>query len=422
MGDGPAGPVPDGARRVDGSGCALTPGFVNVHHHLYQWATRGLAVDATLFGWLTDALPDLGRDRRGHRRGPRRSAPWAGWPGPAVRRPPTTTTSSRTRAATCSARRRRGPDDRPALPPDPRLDGPRAEPGRAAAGPRGRGHRRHPRRRPRRRSTRHHDPSPDAMVRVGAGALLAVLGDRRPAARVGRAGPRSAASGCTPTCARRWTRRRTACEQFGLRAGRLRRVGGLAGPGRLVRPRGAPVRLGHRRDWPPPAPSAAHCPTSNARLGSGIARARDLRDAGVAVGPRRRRRRVQRGRVAARGGPALAAVRPGARRPDRAHRHGQPGDGDDGRRPGDRAGRRASARSRSASRPTWPCGGWTRWRTSTSPTRSPRWCSARRRRSSCCWSRAARSSSGTGWSPSTRTRSPTPYRPPTHTLLDRAGV
>jgi cytosine/adenosine deaminase-related metal-dependent hydrolase len=47
----------DGARVVDGRGCLLTPGLVNTHHHLYQWATRGYAVDATLFEWLTELYP-----------------------------------------------------------------------------------------------------------------------------------------------------------------------------------------------------------------------------------------------------------------------------------------------------------------------------------------------------------------------------
>ena len=45
------------ARRIDGTGCLLTPGFVNTHHHLYQWATRGYAQDATLFEWLTELYP-----------------------------------------------------------------------------------------------------------------------------------------------------------------------------------------------------------------------------------------------------------------------------------------------------------------------------------------------------------------------------
>ncbi len=56
VGDGPA-PVVDGARRVDGSGCLATPGLVNVHHHLYQWITRGYAQDGTLFEWLTALYP-----------------------------------------------------------------------------------------------------------------------------------------------------------------------------------------------------------------------------------------------------------------------------------------------------------------------------------------------------------------------------
>ncbi|TDD54467.1 8-oxoguanine deaminase [Kribbella antibiotica] len=45
------------ARVIDGSGCLVTPGFVNTHQHLYQWVTRGLAVDATLFGWLQTLYP-----------------------------------------------------------------------------------------------------------------------------------------------------------------------------------------------------------------------------------------------------------------------------------------------------------------------------------------------------------------------------
>jgi cytosine/adenosine deaminase-related metal-dependent hydrolase len=51
----------EGARRVDGSGCLVTPGLVNTHHHLYQWTSRGHAVDGTLFEWLTTLYPVWGR-------------------------------------------------------------------------------------------------------------------------------------------------------------------------------------------------------------------------------------------------------------------------------------------------------------------------------------------------------------------------
>jgi cytosine/adenosine deaminase-related metal-dependent hydrolase len=46
-----------GADILDGAGCLLTPGLVNTHHHLYQWLTRGLAQDGTLFEWLTTLYP-----------------------------------------------------------------------------------------------------------------------------------------------------------------------------------------------------------------------------------------------------------------------------------------------------------------------------------------------------------------------------
>ncbi|WP_327005140.1 8-oxoguanine deaminase [Dactylosporangium sp. NBC_01737] len=48
---------PPGATRVDGTGCLATPGLVNTHHHLYQSATRGYAQQEILFGWLTELYP-----------------------------------------------------------------------------------------------------------------------------------------------------------------------------------------------------------------------------------------------------------------------------------------------------------------------------------------------------------------------------
>lgn len=61
VGPGPAPPADssagDGVRFVDGRGCLLTPGLVNTHTHLYQWVTRGLAQQASLFDWLTALYP-----------------------------------------------------------------------------------------------------------------------------------------------------------------------------------------------------------------------------------------------------------------------------------------------------------------------------------------------------------------------------
>jgi cytosine/adenosine deaminase-related metal-dependent hydrolase len=44
-------------RRIDGSGRLATPGLVNCHHHLYQWSTRGRSQQSTLFEWLEELYP-----------------------------------------------------------------------------------------------------------------------------------------------------------------------------------------------------------------------------------------------------------------------------------------------------------------------------------------------------------------------------
>jgi cytosine/adenosine deaminase-related metal-dependent hydrolase len=56
VGDGPA---PDAVKTIDATDCLVTPGLVNTHHHLYQNLTRAFPAmtDKPLFGWLQSLYP-----------------------------------------------------------------------------------------------------------------------------------------------------------------------------------------------------------------------------------------------------------------------------------------------------------------------------------------------------------------------------
>ena len=140
------GPAPDtpGARRIDAAGCLVTPGLVNTHEHLYQWVTRGLAVDDTLFDWLTALYPVwAGIDAEITGAAARGALAWLARTG---------CTTASDHHYVFPARRRRparrgggsGGGGRAAVPPDTRLDGPRSQRRRAAARRRRRGHRHDP--------------------------------------------------------------------------------------------------------------------------------------------------------------------------------------------------------------------------------------------------------------------------------------
>jgi cytosine/adenosine deaminase-related metal-dependent hydrolase len=51
------GVAPDADSFVDLGGAVVTPGLVNTHHHLYQTLTRARAQEATLFEWLRELYP-----------------------------------------------------------------------------------------------------------------------------------------------------------------------------------------------------------------------------------------------------------------------------------------------------------------------------------------------------------------------------
>jgi cytosine/adenosine deaminase-related metal-dependent hydrolase len=51
------GAEPKADERVDLEGAVVTPGLVNTHHHLYQTLTRARAQESNLFGWLKALYP-----------------------------------------------------------------------------------------------------------------------------------------------------------------------------------------------------------------------------------------------------------------------------------------------------------------------------------------------------------------------------
>jgi cytosine/adenosine deaminase-related metal-dependent hydrolase len=51
------GAEPEADERIDLGGAVVTPGLVNTHHHLYQTLTRARAQQSNLFGWLRELYP-----------------------------------------------------------------------------------------------------------------------------------------------------------------------------------------------------------------------------------------------------------------------------------------------------------------------------------------------------------------------------
>ncbi len=57
VGTGVPPPVQGDIERIDGRGLVAIPGLINAHHHLYQVLTRARAQEQGLFGWLKELYP-----------------------------------------------------------------------------------------------------------------------------------------------------------------------------------------------------------------------------------------------------------------------------------------------------------------------------------------------------------------------------
>ena len=267
---------------VDGTGCLLTPGLVNTHQHLYQWATRGLAVDATLFEWLTALYPVwAGIDEEVVRAASAAALAWL------ARTGCTTSTDHhyvfpRGRRRPAGRRGRRGRRGRACGSTRPAARWTSA-PARAGC----------------RRTrvvedldailaateaaiTRFHDPASDSMLRVAVAPCspFSVTGElmTEAAALARRHGVRLHTHLAETDDEESFCRERFGCTPTEY-VDSLGWLGDDVWMAHAVHLDDAAVAR-----FAATGTGVAHCPSSNARLGAGIARTRDLLDAGVPVG------------------------------------------------------------------------------------------------------------------------------------------
>ena len=283
VGPGPADPsvAADADTVLDARGCLATPGLVNTHHHLYQWATRGLAQQDDLFGWLTTLYPvweGLDEDVVGTA-----AAAGLGW---LARTGCTSTTDHHyvfprdggdVLGATVAAAREVGLRFHPTrgsmdlgqrqggLPPDSLVETTEA----ALAGTL-------------RALDEHHDPAPGSMLRMGVAPCspFSVTEElmREAAALARERGVRLHTHLAETLDEEVFCRSRYGCSPTEYADG-LGWLGDDVWLAHCVHVEGA----GAKR-LAASGTAVAHCPTSNARLGAGLAPVTALREAGVAVG------------------------------------------------------------------------------------------------------------------------------------------
>jgi cytosine/adenosine deaminase-related metal-dependent hydrolase len=280
---GPSKSLPTEADRViDATGMLVLPGLINTHHHLYQTLTRALpgAQDVELFDWLTRLYPVWGEMDDG-------AVYVSALIGMAelILSGCTTTTDhlyiyphGSSLDATVRAAQEIGIRFHPTrgsmslgkskggLPPDHLVE---AEAGIL--------------RDCRRVIERYHDPKPYSMLRIGLAPCspFSVTADlMRETAALARSSDRVTLH---THVAETLDEERFCLEQFGARPAEYMRRLGWVGPdvwwAHAIWLNDEEIQmLAETRT------GVAHCPSSNMRLGSGIAKIREMRDAGVRVG------------------------------------------------------------------------------------------------------------------------------------------